>query len=62
MLFSIIYSVIISCKHQKKQAFNLTLVLSKDIIFSMNSLENSLQNIAESILHFDEASLTSKTG
>jgi len=37
-------------------------VLSKDIIFSMNSLENSLQNIAESILHFDEASLTSKTG
>jgi len=37
----------------------LTLVLSKDIIFNMNSLENSLQNIAESILHFDEASLTS---
>jgi len=25
----------------------------------MNSLENSLQKIAESILHFDEASLTS---
>lgn len=37
----------------------MTLVLSKVIILSMNNLENSLQNIAESILHFDEASLTS---
>ena len=34
-------------------------MLSKVIILSMNNLENSLQNIAESILHFDEASLTS---
>ncbi len=28
------------------------------ILFTMNSLENSLNKIAETILHFDEASLT----
>ena len=32
---------------------------SKVIILTMNSLENSLYKIAESILHFDESSLTS---
>jgi hypothetical protein len=37
----------------------LTLLPSKVIILLMNSLENSLNKIAESILHIDEASLTS---
>ena len=37
----------------------MTLLLSKVIILTMNSLENSLNKIAENILHFDEASLTS---
>ena len=37
----------------------MTLLPSKVIILLMNSLENSLNKIAESILHIDEASLTS---
>jgi len=37
----------------------LTLISSNVIIFIMNNLENSLDKIAETILHFDEASLTS---
>ena len=37
----------------------MTLLPSKVIILFMNSLENSLNKIAESILHIDEASLTS---
>ena len=37
----------------------MTLLPSKVIILPMNSLENSLNKIAESILHIDEASLTS---
>ena len=40
-------------------AFNLTLVPSKVNILTMNSLENSLNKIAENILHLDEDSLTS---
>jgi hypothetical protein len=43
----------------KKTSFNLTLLPSKVIILLMNSLENSLNKIAENILHIDEASLTS---
>jgi hypothetical protein len=37
----------------------LTLAPSKVNILPMNSLENSLNKIAENILHIDEASLTS---
>ena len=37
----------------------MTLETSKVSILIMNSLENSLNKIAENILHFDEASLTS---
>ena len=37
----------------------MTLLPSKVIILFMNSLENSLNKIAENILHIDEASLTS---
>lgn len=37
----------------------MTLLSSEVNIFSMNSLEKSLNNIAETILHIDEASLTS---
>ena len=37
----------------------MTLLPSKVIILLMNSLENSLNKIAENILHIDEASLTS---
>ena len=37
----------------------MTLLPSKAIILIMNSLENSLNKIAENILHIDEASLTS---
>ena len=43
----------------RSKAFNLTLETSKVIILIMNSLENSLNKIAENILHLDEASLTS---
>ena len=43
----------------QKKAFKLTLLPSKAIILIMNSLENSLNKIAENILHIDEASLTS---
>ena len=37
----------------------MTLLPSKAIILIMNSLENSLNKIAENILHIDEASFTS---
>lgn len=37
----------------------MTLQSSDVNIFNMNSLEKSLNNIAETILHIDEASLTS---
>jgi len=37
----------------------LTLLSSNVIILSMNSLDNSLNKIAENILHMDEASLVS---
>lgn len=37
----------------------MTLAPSKVNILPMNSLENSLNKIAENILHIDEASLTS---
>ena len=37
----------------------MTLLPTKVIILIMNSLENSLNKIAENILHIDEASLTS---
>jgi hypothetical protein len=37
----------------------LTLLPTKVIILTMNNLENSLNKIAENILHIDEASLTS---
>ena len=37
----------------------MTLLPTKVIILTMNSLENSLNKIAENILHIDEASLTS---
>ena len=37
----------------------MTLLPTKAIILIMNSLENSLNKIAENILHIDEASLTS---
>lgn len=37
----------------------MTLLSSEVNIFNMNSLEKSLNNIAETILHIDEASLTS---
>ena len=37
----------------------MTLLSTKVIILIMNSLENSLNKIAENILHIDEASLTS---
>jgi len=43
----------------KNTSFNLTLLLSKVIILTMNSLENSLNKIAKNILQIDEASLTS---
>lgn len=36
----------------------MTLLPTKAISLVMNSLENSLNKIAESILHFDEASLS----
>jgi hypothetical protein len=42
-----------------EKAFNLTLETSKVSILIMNSLENSLNKIAENILHIDEASLIS---
>ena len=37
----------------------MTLLPTKVIILTMNSIENSLNKIAENILHLDEASLTS---
>ena len=37
----------------------MTLLSTKVIILTMNSLENSLNKIAENIIHIDEASLTS---
>ena len=37
----------------------MTLLPTKVIILTMNNLENSLNKIAENILHIDEASLTS---
>lgn len=37
----------------------MTLFPTKVIILTMNNLENSLNKIAENILHIDEASLTS---
>lgn len=37
----------------------MTLISTDVIIFTMNNMENSLNKIAETILHFDEASLTS---
>jgi hypothetical protein len=43
----------------KKTSFNLTLLPTKVIILTMNKLDNSLNKIAENILHIDEASLTS---
>jgi hypothetical protein len=47
-------------KHQALyKAFDLTLSPSEDNILIMNSLEKSLDKIAETILHLDEASLTS---
>jgi hypothetical protein len=39
------------------KAFNLTLQKSKANIHSMNTIENSLDKIAENILYLDEASL-----
>ena len=42
-----------------EKAFNLTLGRSQAKIISMNTLEDSLNKIAENILYLDEASLTS---
>jgi len=55
--------LIISGKIKKRQAlcskaFDLTLSSSKVNISNMNSLETSLDKIAENILYLDEASLT----